>query len=1033
MNRNVYFALTLCAAIATWSSSVTALDPLLQASRWRTFDHTNDLPSAYINDIAYTIQDEVWIATDHAIGMHTGTEFRESEIAGIHGHAHYYRLLIGIDGTLWVGTSVGVLRYIGREWEHVLATGPVSALTESADGAIWVAASANTAGRDGSGQAETGALIYRHRRGSWTAFGPSEGLPSVAARELFGDRDGSVWAIYGTGANRAELYRYLGGNWRDAASSMKPPTGPISCMSQTYDGAYWFGTPDRGIWRWRDDVWQTFPDSPVSGFAAATLSPMPDGTLWAAGSPAGTMWSYSRGRWLSHAVGDAGITGRRVSKMVYASDDAFWLAIPGRGLARFDRRGGPWWVYGRRSGLRPDASISAIGPVGDNSLWIGTSRGLLLYDGTEFAQVSPRLPGLTDHAIDALLVLPDGRIWIASRSDHVSPGIWELRNGNWRRVSTPHGLTDNATVTAMMSASNGDIWIGATDPNSDDAPGLLRLSGTRWSRYTDGDGLPSRRVLSIAEDAEGTIWAGTDDGIGRFSDGSWHAVPVGTHAGAQIASSILATSDGSIWVAGQTPEAGASRLKDGVWRHFSDSDGLASGDVWSIVEAEDGSVWFGTAHGVSRFDGERWMTVRAGGGIAKDEVWAAAAARDGSLWFGHFDGYITKYHAIDTAPPRVVTEPVPETIAYPGFIEVDWRARDRWDRTPPSDLMYSWRLDEGPWSAPASITSLVFEELPRGRHLLEVRAIDQELNEDGVGAWTVLSVAPPFWLTLWFLVPTATTILASATLGSLAYRRNRQYRRARARLVRELQRELHVAQELQAGLLPQSDPVVAGLDITGVCQPASQVGGDYFAYLWHDDDGRRIGIAIADVTGHAMEAAIPAVMLSGMLATAAQQTSSPGEILTTLNESLLSRIGKNTFICCTIAAFDLEERAVYLANAGGIDPIHRTGGVIAAVGVHGNRLPLGMAAGVDYVERRLSVEPGDVFVFFTDGIVEAMSPAGQMFGFDRVHAAIGVSGGVDEVRESVLSNVRQHLSGREPVDDITLIAVHAVAEWTPPT
>ena len=124
---------------------------------------------------------------------------------------------------------------------------------------------------------------------------------------------------------------------------------------------------------------------------------------------------------------------------------------------------------------------------------------------------------------------------------------------------------------------------------------------------------------------------------------------------------------------------------------------------------------------------------------------------------------------------------------------------------------------------------------------------------------------------------------------------------------------------------------------------------------------------------------------------------------------------------------------MYLANAGGIDPIHRTGGVIAAVGVHGNRLPLGMAAGVDYVERRLSVEPGDVFVFFTDGIVEAMSPAGQMFGFDRVHAAIGVSGGVDEVRESVLSNVRQHLSGREPVDDITLIAVHAVAEWTPPT
>jgi len=1003
-------------------------DALLEAPRWRFFSDPQEISSLYINDLVQEIGGNVWLATDRGLVRYDGTRFTHVEVPDVPPDARYNCLLYSADGTVWVGTSVGVVRYIAHEWDYPIRSGNVTALTESADGTVWIGISPSLEARFSrdvvaSRGVYTNTGVYTYEHGKWLHYGPGDGIPASPVHTLYGDQEGGVWAIFGSSRRMEGLYRFRNGRWTDMVDRLRPPDGDILTIAQTRDGAYWFGTYGRGIWRWQGERWETFEDEPdVHTFTAASLLPMPDGSVWAVGSPAGTMLKFSEGRWLSYPIRQVGITGRLVSKVVYVLDDAFWFLIPGRGVARFDRRGGPWWIYDQKHGLRPTGSVSIIAQGADQTVWVGTTAGLMEYDGTGFV-VPPVAPYVSDQEITAMLVWPNGNLWIASGSPTSIPGIWQFDGKTWAQLATTPILDGQASIQAMLRARNGDVWVGTGSREGSGGYGVFQFHHGRWLRYTTENGLANDQVLSLAEDTLGGVWVGTPEGVSRYDGHQWRTFTEAQGLFCTYAWAICAASDGAVWVGGNQPNAGLSRYFNGGWTHITADSGLASDDVWSIVEAEDHSIWVGTARGVSQYNGKQWFTFRAENGLAKDQVWAAALLEDGSLWFGHFDGAITEYHATSSDPPRTTVEPLPKRVAHPGFLTVRWWGNDRWDRTLQGDLLYSWRIDGGAWSSYSKLTSHTFTTLPSGTHTFQVVAMDQEGNTDISGEGAIFVVDPPFWLTWWFLFPTALGTIGIVVAGSIAYQRNRQWKRAQAQLVGELQRELQVAQRLQAELLPQSDPVVPGFEITGLCKPASRVGGDYFTYLWVSERSSRVGVVVADVTGHAMQAAIPAVLFSGMLATVTRHTTSPAEILTVLNESLLTRTGTHTFICCTIAAFDLPSRMLYLANAGGLDPIRQRNGTVDLLEVQGDRLPLGMITDVKYVERVIPFAPGDMFVVLTDGLVEAKSPDGELFGFERVVESIARSNGVRDVREQLLNEVAVHMASREQDDDITLLVV----------
>lgn len=196
--------------------------------------------------------------------------------------------------------------------------------------------------------------------------------------------------------------------------------------------------------------------------------------------------------------------------------------------------------------------------------------------------------------------------------------------------------------------------------------------------------------------------------------------------------------------------------------------------------------------------------------------------------------------------------------------------------------------------------------------------------------------------------------------------------------------ELQAAHDMQMGLMPASDPIITGFDVSGICQPAQEVGGDYFDYVWLDEGKTKFGIAIADVSGKGMKAAMTAVMTSGMIYREINKAHSPKTILMEISKPLYLKMEKRMFTSLSFGVIDIKEKTLTLSNAGQLQPILKRNGVLEYIKVEGSRLPLGVIADINYGEATKRLLQGDLLIFITDGITEAMNEDKELFGFERV-------------------------------------------------
>jgi hypothetical protein len=189
--------------------------------------------------------------------------------------------------------------------------------------------------------------------------------------------------------------------------------------------------------------------------------------------------------------------------------------------------------------------------------------------------------------------------------------------------------------------------------------------------------------------------------------------------------------------------------------------------------------------------------------------------------------------------------------------------------------------------------------------------------------------------------------------------------------------ELEAAREIQQVLLPDALDQCPGFAVDCIYQPAEQVGGDFFQQI---ADGRGgMLIVIGDVSGKGLSAAMMVSVLVGAIRTEAGHGSDPAAMLTTLNERMLGRL-QGGFATCLVASLDAEG-LLTLANAGHLPP-YLNGTEIGVPGA----LPLGIVADVRYEPAVLRLSPGDRLTFLSDGVIEAQSRAGELFGFDRTRA-----------------------------------------------
>ncbi len=297
------------------------------------------------------------------------------------------------------------------------------------------------------------------------------------------------------------------------------------------------------------------------------------------------------------------------------------------------------------------------------------------------------------------------------------------------------------------------------------------------------------------------------------------------------------------------------------------------------------------------------------------------------------------------------------------------------------------------------------------------------------------------------------TTLASQIAVSIA--NARLYQRIHEEEQR-MERDLEMAREVQLRLLPQHVPQPAYAEIATSFRPARSIGGDLYDFLDYgpapnpdleDPDAQdapafnrellrlpvtptRTLLALGDVSGKAAPAALYAALASGILRSLAPHHLSPARLLTALNDRLQERKLDSQYVTMLVALWDDATRTLHIANAGSVQPLLlRKSRGFEAETIRVEGFPLGLFPLATYDEASIPLAPGDMVLFFSDGIVDALNPDQEQFGDDRLRTLLHLHPDATQTASAavaaIVAAVSAHQNGTEHFDDETIIVLRA--------
>jgi sigma-B regulation protein RsbU (phosphoserine phosphatase) len=278
-----------------------------------------------------------------------------------------------------------------------------------------------------------------------------------------------------------------------------------------------------------------------------------------------------------------------------------------------------------------------------------------------------------------------------------------------------------------------------------------------------------------------------------------------------------------------------------------------------------------------------------------------------------------------------------------------------------------------------------------------------------------------------------------------------------------LERDLAMAREVQLRLLPGAAPQPKRAEIATAFLPARLIGGDVYDFIDYGVRGnaatksshrKRIAIMLGDVSGKAAPAALYAALVSGILRSLAARQLPPAELLSELNNQLQERKLDSQYVTMLIALWNDDSRTLQIANAGSVQPVHVTfaGSVtpdsrrksgdsrvpdclspdsdLCITTITAEGFPLGLFPDAEYDELTIQTKPGDLLIFFSDGIVDAENAEGEMFGTDRLRAVLRdhpeACQSAQATVDAILSAVELFQSGTAHFDDETLVVLRVL-------
>ncbi len=1000
---------------------------------WKKYGVEDGLPGNAVRDLVAAPDGALWAAvgrgfdrqTRQGLAYFSGEEWRgidtPEELRGRGG----LRQILGLDGgRACLVTSEGyLLRFDGAQLYVVTLNGQplqgVQSLMADANGKVWVAyggRGGNVLFGPGMGRGEPGG---RGRRGGFRgAEGPDGGRGELGGRGRGGGLRGAEGpdGRGGRGGRPGGFARGMGlldvdtGEWTTIADMDSLENVTVSAMAQSADGALWFGTDEGGLKRYHSGQWETFTtEDGLPANRVQVIRFAQDGTVWI-GTPAGAASRDATGQWRTFAERE-GLPNSNVVDICIAADGAIWVGTTGgvarlglsgwlhhrnwpgmndRGASMFalDERGQLWvgndalykfergaWQVARELEGDVRGRLIDLFVDGKGNLWAVTPFQLLRYDGEVWEVIRPdRRTGL---GFQAVCPAQDGGVWAIARS-----GVYRFDGQVWTALSTAQGLAqiegnpDRSNIS-ICEASDGSLWLGQMD-------GVMHVVDGEQRKYTVADGIPGGPITAVAEDIGGQIWVSSLlEGVAHFNGQRWRRVPGTDQAQFNGVSRIFPANDGKVWLA--SPIDGAIHTDGFAWVRYTVQEGLPSTQVWDVGQDAKGNLWFATSGGLGCYN------------------------PDGD------------------APETLLLAPPVQIAPYQNAL-FEFSGQDVWKQTPDGSLQYSWRLGEGAWSGFSRNNRVLLEDLDAGVHKFEVRAMDLAFNVDKTSAVQVFEVLAPVWQRPWFVGLSGVSLLIVLVTTGYAFQKHKRWRIAQTQLIDELETELQEAHDMQMGLLPRDPVRERGFEVVGRCLPANHVGGDYFTYFWLDDDRKILGFGAADVSGKAMQGAVRAMQLSGMLHYEVRAAQTPIDVLRNLNVVLQEQFDAASFVTCCLGTLDLETGDIVLANSGHPYPYRvSVGGDLQMIELMS--VPLGMTlppeVDTEPKEARVFLDFGDMLVLYSDGVTDMQNAAGEFFEEARLEALLkkhaGASAGV--LIDTVIDDLIEFRASAAQTDDVTLLVI----------
>ncbi|MBI9072213.1 MAG: SpoIIE family protein phosphatase [Melioribacteraceae bacterium] len=1054
-----------------------AVFPGNEILKFEHFNSEHGLSQSTVNAIVQDKKGFLWFGTEDGLNRYDGYNFKVyyPEIKNSNSLSHNFILALfeDTDDCLWIGTNGGGLNKFDKVhnkftvYKHdlndinSLSSNIVTGIYKDKNGIIWVGT-------------DNGLNKFDERKNKLVRYISSKHNNSISSDYISvikEDSDGVLWIGTNNGLNKYnsesdDFERYLQNEKNEFVGDY------IYDLYEDKVGAIWIGT-DQGLNRY-DKFTGTFKNYTHNKYNPASLSNSivrticedDLGLLWI-GTDGGGISVFNRLTTTferhSHSVyNNKSLSKNEIRKIFFDNSGIVWVSTYGGGLNKFDREREKFNLYYRDITKQTSLSNNMIWNFcvdSSNILWIGTDGGgLNSYDKREKSyktyQHIKNKNSITNNYVRAIIEDRIGNIWIGTDGgglDKLNPGTGEFKH--YKAKQDNNSLSSNR-IRPLFEDSMGNIWIGTTD-------GGLNKLDVFTDKIISYQNIPDMStsishnfVYSICEDIDGYIWVGTwGGGLNKFDPVKQsfkrfkHDADDSKSLSNDLVLTILEDSNRNLWFGTSGGGLNLFNKKDQSFTHFRVQDGLPSDVIYGILEDKSGDLWLSTNKGLSRFDKKTltFTNFNTSDGLQSNEFNGGAyyKAASGEMFFGGINGFNSFFPSDikqnKQIPKVIITDflisnksVVPgdksvlsKSIFYTDEIELTYEDDmfsfefSSLNFASPEKNLYKYKMEglNKDWIFSNSNKRFVtYTNMEPGEYTFRVMGS----NNDGIwndeGDSVKIIIYPPIWATLWF------RIILFVLIVILVY----SFIKRKTNVIR-MKTELKGAHDAQMSIMPQSDPVIEGFDISGICLPAFEVGGDFFEYIWLNEEKTKLGIAVGDVSGKAMKSAVTAIMTSGLILAEFNGRSKTDKTMSRLNKPLFQKTSKSMFTALLLASFDKESKECEFTNAGLIRPILKKNKVVTHLESEGPKYPLGILENVEYENNHIKLESGDVLIFLSDGIPEAQNKDQHLYGLNILTDLIWKMDtdkfSAHEIRNNIIDDVKKFSDGTEHPDDMTLVVI----------